>query len=79
MVEYFSGSIVRLCCDLIQAFAGVDSQIGSLGEILSEQPVGIFIRTALPGAGAVTEIDWYTGGGGEFVVQCHFDALIPSQ
>jgi hypothetical protein len=37
------------------------AQVGALGEVLAEQPVGVLVGAALPGAPRVTELDLHAG------------------
>ncbi len=46
----FSRSIVHLPRNRIQVILGESRQVGALWEVLTEKPVGVLIRTSLPGA-----------------------------
>ena len=62
------GSQVELQSDGIQLRLGVSGQIGSLGEVLSQQPVGVLVRATLPGTVRIAEVDLHVGGDGEVLV-----------
>jgi hypothetical protein len=42
--------------DREQIGVGVDAQVGPLGEVLAQQPVGVLVRATLPRAGRVREV-----------------------
>jgi hypothetical protein len=44
------GNPVEIC-------GAVDAQVRALGEILAQQPIGVFIDAALPGRVRVAEVD----------------------
>ena len=54
-------------------------QVGTLGEVLAEQAVGVLVAAALPGAAWVAEIDLDTGVDGELQVFGHLLAVIPGE
>jgi hypothetical protein len=37
--------------DLVQISLGVDAEVGALGDVPAQQPVGVLVGAALPGAG----------------------------
>jgi len=78
-VERFAWSAVEFGSDGVEVLAGVDGQVGALGEVLAEEAVGVFVGAALPGAGRVAEVDGDVGGDGERAVGCHLAALVPGQ
>src|SRR6202522_3982508 len=49
------------------------------GEILAQQPVGVLVGGALPGAAWITEIDLKAGVESELDVLGHLDPLVPGQ
>jgi hypothetical protein len=59
-------------------------QVGAFGQVLAQQPVGrgtshthgVLVRSALPGAVRVTEVDRDAGGDGEVGVVGHFLAPV---
>ena len=54
-------------------------QIHSLGEVLSEQAVGVFVGTPLPGIHGITEVDFDVGVQGEALMIRHLFAAIPGE
>ena len=46
--EDLAWSMVEAVLDGVQS-AGVDAQVGALGEVLAQQPVGVLVGAALPG------------------------------
>jgi len=58
--EGFAWSSIDGGSDGIKVTAGVFAEVGAFGEILAQQPVGVFVRAALPGAVRVTEVDGQT-------------------
>ena len=54
-------------------------QVHSLGEVLPEQDVGIFVGTTLPGTLWITEVNLDFGVQGEAFVICHLFAAIPGE
>ena len=55
-VQRFAGPAVQLCGDSIKFFLRVQGQIGSLGEVLAEKPVGVLVAATLPRGVGVTEV-----------------------
>src|ERR1700737_117610 len=60
-------------------FLGVVSNGLAAREILTEQPVGVFVAAPLPRFGWVTKVDLEAGINGETNMVCHLAALVPSQ
>lgn len=54
-------------------------EIRSLGEVLAQQTIGVFVTATLPGAFWITEVDIKTGIDLELDVLCHLRSLIPGQ
>ena len=52
-------------------------QIGFLGQVLSQQPVGVLVRAALPRTLRIAKIDFYMGGYAEVLVLRHLQPTIP--
>ncbi len=48
---------VDLVLDGAQVLGAVDVQVGALGEVLTQQAVGVLVRSALPGRMRVAEVD----------------------
>src|SRR5262245_65017076 len=55
--QCFAWTLVQPQSDTIERRLWMQGKVGSLGEVLTQQAVGIFIRSALPGALRVTEVD----------------------
>ena len=47
--ESFAWPVVELVRDRVELLLGVDAQVGALGEVLAQQPVGVLVGPALPG------------------------------
>lgn len=77
--EGFTWAGVEFGGDGVEVLTGVGREIGSLGEILPEQAVGVFVGASLPGTGGVTEVDRHVGCRGELVVASHLNTLVPGQ
>jgi hypothetical protein len=56
----------------------VGAQIGALGEVLTQEPIGVFVRAALPGRAGVAE---QTGAPSDWAIVRwgHFGSLIPGE
>ena len=65
--------------DLVELVLAVDRQVRALGQILTQQAVGVLVAAALPGAVRVGEVDRHTGAQGQRVVVTHLLALIVGQ
>ena len=63
----------------VEFVLGVDAQIGALGQILAQQPVGVLAGAALPGTERVAEIDLDTSLGGQIDVAAQLLALVVGQ
>ena len=56
-VERFAWSAVESLGDVLEVDGGVDGQVGALGEVLAQQPVGVLVDPALPGGVRIAEED----------------------
>jgi hypothetical protein len=56
---------------------GVDGQVGALGQVLAQQPVGVLIRAALPRAAGVREVHPVAQQRSELVVVGQLRTLVP--
>ena len=65
--------------DLVEIVLAVHRQVRALGQVLTQQAVGVFVAAALPGAVRVGEVDRHTGAQGQCVVIAHLLALIVGQ
>src|SRR3569832_1962616 len=57
----------------------IDAEIGTLGEVLPQQPIGVLVRAALPGTSWIAEVDLDSCVDPKTTVLSHFDALVPGQ
>jgi hypothetical protein len=55
------------------------AEVAALGKVLAEQPIGVFVGAALPGAARVAEIDLHARVDGELGVLGHLLAVIPGE
>ncbi len=60
-VEGLTGERVESVGNLVELGLGDVAEAGALREVLPEQPVGVLVRAALPGAGRVGEVDLQPG------------------
>jgi hypothetical protein len=74
--EFVEGAI-ELGRDRIQGGLVELPQVGTLGQVLAEQAVGVLVGAALPRAARVTEVDLDAGVDGELGVLGHLPAVIP--
>jgi hypothetical protein len=75
-VECFSRPRIHLPSNGIELALGEARKIGSLGEILSKQSVGVLVDAPLPRAMRVGEVDLHAGVGRELLVLGHLAALV---
>jgi hypothetical protein len=75
--ECLSWTIVEFVGDGVEFGLRVARQVGSFGEILTQESVGVFVATALPGCVWVTEVDIDSGLDGEARVLGHLFSLVP--
>jgi hypothetical protein len=71
-----SGALVELASDGAEFGLTVERQIRSLGEILAQQAIGVFVGTALPRALRIAKIDVDLGRQGEALVISKFLAAM---
>ena len=64
---------------LVEVFLGDQAHVGAFGEVLAEEPVGVFVGASLPRGLGVTEVDVDSGVDTELGVLGHFFALIPGE
>src|SRR4051794_36667507 len=62
-----------------KVLGAVHAEVGALREVLAQQPVGVLVRAALPGAVRVAEVDRHASLDPELGVLGHFRSLIPGQ
>src|SRR5918994_3511018 len=56
---------VELTGDRVEVVLVVDRQVGALGEVLPQQPVGVLVAAPLPRAVGIAEVDLHAGLDGE--------------
>jgi hypothetical protein len=47
--EASAGPVVELGGDVVEFGAGIGAQVGAFGQVLAQQPIGVFVGAALPG------------------------------
>jgi hypothetical protein len=57
----------------------VAGKVGSLRQVLTRQAVGVFVRSSLPGAVRISEVDFHIRGYREGFVFSHLQPAIPRQ
>src|ERR1700730_2080045 len=57
----------------------IDAQVCAFREVLPQQPIGVLVCAALPGASWIAKIDLDSRVDLETIVLCHFGSLIPGQ
>src|SRR5215208_4611444 len=62
-----------------ELLGAVHAQVSALGEVLPQQPVGVLVRAALPGAVGIAEIDRHARLDPQLGVLGHLRSLIPGQ
>jgi hypothetical protein len=75
-VEYFAGSVVEALGDDVEVGLAVGAKVSPLGEILPDQPVGVFVAAPLPRAVGISEVDLDARILGEVFVAGHFGSPI---
>ena len=75
-VEDFSWSVIEAFGDDVEVILAVSGKVGSLGEVLPDEAVGIFVAAALPGAIGIGEEDLNSGVVGQLGMSGHFSAAI---
>src|SRR2546421_105075 len=63
-------------CEVLGTVAG---EVCASGEVLAQQPVGVLVGGALPGASWITEVDLQTAVEPELDVLGHLGPLVPGQ
>ncbi len=76
-VQRFAWPFVELTRYAVEVGLGVRRQIGSVREVLPQQPVGVFIGTALPRALRIAEINGDFGFHGEALMIGEFLPAVP--
>jgi len=74
-----AGSIVQTVGNVVEFGLRVNGQIGALGQVLAQQPIGVLAGAALPGAVGVAEVHLDARALGELPVSYHLLALLVGQ
>lgn len=72
-------SVVQAVGDRIEFALVVDREVGALGQILPQQPVGVLASISSPRAVRIAEVHANVGPGSEFSIPSHLLALVVSQ
>lgn len=78
-LQCFSRPVVQLCRNLIQLLLRILGKTCLFGTKLSNQPIRILVRTALPEALWITEINFYSCVAGKLLVLGQLHSFVPSQ
>src|SRR5215204_2210865 len=62
-----------------EVLGAVHAEVGALWKVLPQQPVGVLVRAALPGAVRIAEVDCHASLDPELGVLGHLRSLIPGQ
>src|SRR3954471_19440090 len=62
-----------------EVLGAVHAEVGALWKVLAQQPVGVLVRAALPGAVGIAEVDRHASLDPQLGVLGHFRSLIPGQ
>ena len=76
--EGFSRTGVQLPGNGIEFLLREATPIGSLGDVLSELPFGVFVDAALPWAVRIGKVNFHPGGQSQALVLGHFLATLKS-
>src|SRR5258706_13873877 len=63
--EGFARPVVQALGDAGEVIGAEQGEVGALGHVLPEKPVGVLVRAALPGAVGSAEVDLHPGVDGE--------------
>ena len=77
--EGLAGSGVERGGDGVELVGRPAGQVGALGEVLAQEPVGVLVRAALPWAVRVGEVDREAGVDPELGVLGQLRAAVPGQ
>jgi hypothetical protein len=77
--QCFSGTLIEAQRDLVQVGLTVAGQVGLLRQVLAQEPIGVFVASALPGTLRIAEVNLYIRGHGEAFVLGHLQPAVPSQ
>lgn len=74
-VQGLARSGVEAVGNCIELLLEVDRQVRALGQLLAQQPIGVFAGAALPGAVRIAEAHSYAGGGRQIGMAAYLAAL----
>ena len=77
--QRLSRTLIELKSDLVEICLGVLAEIRPLWQILTKKSVGVLVRSPLPGAPRVAEIDVHLRRDREVFVVSHFETSVPGQ
>lgn len=77
--QHLARSVVEGVCHSLKRCRGVSAQIGTFGEVLAQQSVGVLVGSALPGTSRLAEERPDAGLVTQALVLGHFRPLIPGQ
>jgi hypothetical protein len=75
----FRGRALRAWATAARIVDAMRCEIRALREVLAQQPVGVLVRSALPWAVRIAEVDAEPGVDAQLVVLCHLRSLAPGQ
>jgi hypothetical protein len=75
--QSLSRSLIQPQSYLVQLGLRIDRQVGSFREVLSQQPVRVFVAASLPGALRITEVHFHICGHREALMLGHLQTAIP--
>jgi len=77
--QSLSRTLVEMQCHLVELGLRMDRQVGSFREVLSQQPICVFVGAALPRALRITQVDLHIGGHRKTFMLGHLQPAIPRQ
>src|SRR3989442_9458442 len=77
--EGLARPVVQALGDADEIVGAQEGKVGALGHVLAEEPVGVLVRAALPGAVGIAEVDLHPGVDGEEPMARQLAALIPRE
>src|SRR5271169_171734 len=77
--QSFSRALIETQRDPVQLRLRVAGKVSSLRQVLSQQTVGVFVGSSLPGAVRIAEVDFHICGYREGFVFGHLQSAIPGQ
>ena len=77
--ESLAWPLVQLSRDRVELKLRIARDVDALRHVLPEQPIGIFVASALPGALRIAEVDPYVSCHRESLVTMHLRTSVPGQ